>query len=129
VQGSNDHPVRDRVSSVARPPRAGERRRRDASPRQRQSRLAEPNSPETLRTTPNGCGVLGYEVVCKEGQLLSEWVDEWLVSQPIMTRAAITALDAFHLGNAIPERYDVCRLGSRRSVRSSAVLATIESVS
>jgi hypothetical protein len=31
-------------------------------------------------------GVLGYEVVCKDGQLLSECVDEWLVSRPILTR-------------------------------------------
>ena len=59
-------------------------------------------------------GVLGYEVVCKDGQLLSECVDEWLVSRPILTRAAIAAL-ALHLGNAVPQRYDVVSLGSRRS--------------
>jgi hypothetical protein len=34
-------------------------------------------------------GVLGYEVVCKDGQLLSECVDEWLMSRPILTRAVI----------------------------------------
>jgi hypothetical protein len=53
--------------------------------------------------------VLGYEVACKDGQLLSECVDEWLVSRPILTRAAIAAL-ALHLGNAVPKRYDVVSL-------------------
>jgi hypothetical protein len=63
-------------------------------------------------------GVLGYEVVCKDGQLLSECVDEWLISKPILTRAAIAAL-ALHLGNAIPERYDVVSLGCQAVRRSS----------
>ena len=63
-------------------------------------------------------GVLGYEVVCKDGQLLSECVDEWLVSKPILTRAAIAAL-ALHLGNAVPERYDVVSLGFQAIRRSS----------
>jgi hypothetical protein len=62
--------------------------------------------------------VLGYEVVCKDGQLLSECVDEWLVSKPILTRAAIAAL-ALHLGNAVPERYDVVSLGFQAIRRSS----------
>jgi hypothetical protein len=51
-------------------------------------------------------GVLGYDVVCKDGQLPSECVDEWLIARPILTRAAIATL-ALHLGNAVPERYDV----------------------
>ena len=63
-------------------------------------------------------GVLGYEFACKDGQLLSECVDEWLVSKPILTRAAIAAL-ALHLGNAIPERYDVVSLGFQAIRRSS----------
>ena len=63
-------------------------------------------------------GVLGYELVCKDGQLLSQCVDEWLVSKPILTRAAIAAL-ALHLGNAVPERYDVVSLGFRAIRRSS----------
>jgi|SRR5271168_114644 len=63
-------------------------------------------------------GVLGYEVVCKDGQLLSECVDEWLSSRPILTRAAIAAL-ALHLGNAVPERYDVVSLGFQAIRRSS----------
>jgi len=63
-------------------------------------------------------GVLGYEVVCKDGQLLSECVDEWLASRPILTRAAIAAT-ALHLGNAVPERYDVVSLGFQAIRRGS----------
>ena len=63
-------------------------------------------------------GVLGYEVVCDDGQLLSEGVDEWLASRPILTRAAIAAL-ALHLGNAVPQRYDVVSLGFQVIRRSS----------
>ena len=63
-------------------------------------------------------GVLGYEVVCKDGQLLSECEDEWLISKPILTRAAIAAL-ALHLGNAVPQRYDVVSLGCQAVRRSS----------
>jgi hypothetical protein len=65
-------------------------------------------------------GVLGYEVVCKDGQLLSECVDEWLACRPILTRAAIAAM-ALHLGNAVPERYDVVSLGFSAIIRSSRV--------
>jgi hypothetical protein len=63
-------------------------------------------------------GVLGYEVVCKDGQLLSECVDEWLMSRPILTRAVIAAL-ALHLGNALPARCDVVSLGFMAIRRSS----------
>jgi len=31
-------------------------------------------------------GVIAYEIACKDGQLLSECVDEWLLSRPIITR-------------------------------------------
>ena len=63
-------------------------------------------------------GMLGYEVVCKDGKLLSECVDELLVSRPILTRAAIAAL-ALHLGNALPQRYDVVSLGFQAIRKSS----------
>jgi hypothetical protein len=63
-------------------------------------------------------GVLGYEVVCKDGQLFSECVDEWLASRPILTRAAMAAT-ALHLGNAVPERYDVVSLVFSAIRRSS----------
>ncbi|MUL79061.1 hypothetical protein [Mycolicibacterium sp. CBMA 226] len=55
-------------------------------------------------------GVIGYENVCREGQLLSAGVDELLASRPILTRAAIAVM-ALHLGNAVPNRYDVVSLG------------------
>lgn len=73
-------------------------------------------------------GVLGYEIACKDGQLLSECVDEWLVSRPILTRAAIAAL-ALHLGNAVPKRYDVVSLGFQAIRRSSRYWATVRSAS
>lgn len=55
-------------------------------------------------------GVLSYEIACRDGQLLSEGVDDWLISRPILTRAAIAAM-ALHLGNAVPKRYDIVSLG------------------
>ena len=55
-------------------------------------------------------GVLSYELYCNDGELLSEGVDEWLVSRPVPTRAIIAAL-ALHLGNVLPVRYDVVSLG------------------
>jgi hypothetical protein len=70
-------------------------------------------------------GVLGYEIACKDGQLLSECVDEWLVSRPILTRAAIAAM-ALHLGNAVPKRYDVVSLGFQAIRRSSRYLSTVK---
>ena len=70
-------------------------------------------------------GVLGYEIACKDGQLLSECVDEWLVSNPILTRAAIAAV-ALHLGNAVPKRYDVVSLGFQAIRRSSRHWSTIQ---
>jgi hypothetical protein len=63
-------------------------------------------------------GVVGYEVACKDGQLLSEGVDEWLVSRPILTRAVIAAL-ALHLGNALAERLTLSPLLSRHQKLSS----------
>lgn len=55
-------------------------------------------------------GVLSYELYCKDGELLSECVDEWLDCRPLLTRAVIAAL-ALHLGNLLPARYDVVSLG------------------
>jgi len=55
-------------------------------------------------------GVLSYELYCKDGELLSECVDGWLISRRVLTRAIIAAL-ALHLGNALPVRYDVVSLG------------------
>lgn len=66
-------------------------------------------------------GVLSYEIACRDGQLLSEGVDDWLVSRPILTRAAIAAM-ALHLGNAVPKRYDVVSLGFQVLRHSSRYL-------
>ena len=55
-------------------------------------------------------GVLSYEIYCKDGELLSECVDKWLVCKPVLTRAVIAAL-SLHLANALPARYDVVSLG------------------
>jgi hypothetical protein len=52
-------------------------------------------------------------------------VDEWLVSKPILTRAAIAAV-ALHLGNAVPKRYDVVSLGFQVIRRSSRHRSTIK---
>lgn len=68
-------------------------------------------------------GVLSYEIACRDGQLLSEGVDEWLISRPILTRAAITAM-ALHLGNAVPKRYDLVSLGFQVLRHSSRYLVT-----
>lgn len=69
-------------------------------------------------------GIMGYELACKDGQLLSECVDEWLVSRPVLTRAVIAAL-ALHLGNVLPERYDVVSLGFLAIRKSSRHWPTI----
>ena len=73
--------------------------------------------PRTILTS----GLLSYEIACREGQLLSEGVDEWLISRPILTRAAIAAM-ALHLGNAVPKRYDVVSLGFQMLRQSSRFL-------
>jgi hypothetical protein len=67
-------------------------------------------------------GVLAYEILCKDGELLSERVDQWLLSRPILTRAVIAAL-ALHLGNAVPQRYDVVSLGFSVIRRGKVLLA------
>ena len=64
-------------------------------------------------------GVLAYELACKEGELLSEGVDDWVAAKPILTRTVIAAF-ALHLGNAVPPRFDPLSLafiGIRRGSR------------
>ena len=68
-------------------------------------------------------GVLSYEIACREGELLSEGVDDWLISRPVLTRAAIAAM-ALHLGNAVPKRFDVVALGFQVLRQSSRSLVT-----
>lgn len=52
-----------------------------------------------------GAGVLAYEILCPEGELLSEGVDRGLEKHPTLTRLAIGAT-ALHLLNMLPEQYD-----------------------
>ena len=56
-------------------------------------------------------GVMAYGIVCGEGKLLSEGVDEWLAAKPILTGVVIAAL-ALHLGNALPVNTTWSRWGS-----------------
>lgn len=50
-------------------------------------------------------GVLVYEVLCAEGELLSEGVDKAIDKHPILTRAAVLIV-AGHLANLIPQSVD-----------------------
>lgn len=53
-----------------------------------------------------GLGILAYEGLCPDGELLSEQCDRWLESYPVSTRAAI-AVVALHLANGLPDRFDL----------------------
>lgn len=46
-------------------------------------------------------GIVGYEIACDEEELLSVAVDRWLISHPLITRTAITAV-SLHLLNLLP---------------------------
>lgn len=52
-----------------------------------------------------GIGVLAYELMAREGELLSHQVDRWLESHPVLTTAAIT-VTAAHLLNLLPTKAD-----------------------
>lgn len=51
-------------------------------------------------------GIVGYEVLCADDDLLSAVVDEWLVTRPVLTRAVIAAV-SLHLANLLPWYADV----------------------
>lgn len=55
-------------------------------------------------------GVIGYELLAKDGELMSHQVDRWLVSHPRVTTAAIS-LTALHLLNRLPEWCDPWSIG------------------
>jgi hypothetical protein len=61
-------------------------------------------------------GIVGYEILAKEGELLSEQIDRWLERHKLFTTAAIT-ITAAHLLNWLPARLDPFHLVS--SVRRS----------
>lgn len=52
-----------------------------------------------------GICVLAYELLAKEGELLSHQVDRWLEAHPVLTSAAVT-ITAAHLLNILPQRLD-----------------------
>lgn len=90
-----------------------------------------------LRLTANrawgviGIGVLLYEIVANDGELLSEGADRALEAHPILTRLGVVVV-ALHLINALPARFDpVHRLvGLRRplSHREAAVVREAERI-
>lgn len=50
-------------------------------------------------------GVIVYEIVAEDGEMLSHAVDSWLKSHPIITTSAIS-LTALHLLNVLPKAID-----------------------
>jgi hypothetical protein len=52
-----------------------------------------------------GLVIVVYEIVAPENELLSEVVDRFLVSHPIVTRTIVIGL-ALHLINLLPEQID-----------------------
>jgi hypothetical protein len=68
--------------------------------------------------------VLAYELACNEGELLSEGVDDWVATKPILTRAVIAAL-ALHLGNAVPTRFDPVSMGFHGIRKGSRYLTAL----
>ena len=49
--------------------------------------------------------VLAHNLTAEDGDTLSEAVDEWLLTHPLLTRAAIAVL-ALHLANAVSNNAD-----------------------
>ena len=50
-------------------------------------------------------GVVSWNLIAKDGELLSEAVDRYMISHPWRTRAII-ALVAIHLSNSVPPSCD-----------------------
>jgi hypothetical protein len=57
----------------------------------------------------------------RDGERLSNGVDEWPISKPVVTRAIVAAL-ALYLANALPVRYDVVSLGSSHGGGGNALM-------
>lgn len=69
-------------------------------------------------------GIVAYELCAPDGQLLSEAVDRFLVSHPILTRVVVISVAA-HLLNVLPNEVDpIHRIATLSRVRSSQGLAT-----
>lgn len=74
-------------------------------------------------------GVIAYDATAKEGETLSEGVDQWLIKHPTLTRLAILAV-AHHLTNDLHPRADPIGLAfiavRRIRRRGKSVAITVE---
>jgi hypothetical protein len=52
-----------------------------------------------------GVGVFAYELMARDGELLSHQVDRWLESHPVITYAVVS-VTAAHLLNVLPQKID-----------------------
>jgi hypothetical protein len=69
-------------------------------------------------------GIVAYELIAPEGQLLSEAVDRFLVKHPVVTRVVVISVAA-HLLNVLPNRVDpIHQIATISRERSSQGLAT-----
>ena len=50
-------------------------------------------------------GVVAYNVLCPEGETLSEGVDRGVVHSPVVSRLLVAVIAA-HVANVIPARFD-----------------------
>ena len=115
-----------RPSSTPRATAVARIRKQDST----RSRVLE--SPSVVRMNAKQAWALlaaaafSYEIYCKDGELLSEAVDRWLLSRPILTRTIIAAF-ALRLANALPMRYDVVSLGFNTVRKTSASISLLTS--
>lgn len=76
-------------------------------------------APGELAWATLGLGVVAYNSLTSEGQMLSEQADRWVDRHPILTRSII-GIVAAHVANAAPSRIDPISwlfIGVRRLTR------------
>jgi hypothetical protein len=70
------------------------------------TRLRLPSlAPGELAWATLGLGVIAYNSLTSEGQMLSEQADRWVDRHPVLTRT-IVGVVAAHVANAAPAKYD-----------------------
>jgi hypothetical protein len=71
--------------------------------------------------------VVVHNIRAEAGGTLSEAVDEWIATHPVLTRSVIAAF-ALHLANAVPSRVDPIHLAftSARTVSRRRVVVVVE---
>lgn len=57
-----------------------------------------------------GLGVITYNALTTEGQMLSQQADRWIERHPVLARAAVS-LVAAHVANAVPSKFDPVHWG------------------